>query len=138
LFDPCHVSEQLPNYAIGERDHVTTRTILAELCNIEEAPWADMRGKPLDSRGLANLLKEYGVRSVTVRIGNITVKGYRRADLVDVWRRYLPAQTDNSDTNVTNGTAGDESDPHVADVTDVSELDWDKDDLDNDPLVHGT
>jgi hypothetical protein len=51
---------------------------------------------------------------------------------------YLPAQTDNSDTNVTNGTAGDESDPHVADVTDVSELDWDKDDLDNDPFVHGT
>jgi len=52
-----------------------------------------MRGKPLDSGGLANLLKEYSVRSITVRMGTITVKSYRRADLVDVWRRYLPART---------------------------------------------
>jgi hypothetical protein len=45
-------------------------------------------GKPLDSRGLADLLKDWGVKSVTVRIGNTTtVKSYRRTDLVDVWRR---------------------------------------------------
>jgi hypothetical protein len=82
----------------GEQEHVSTRMILAELCAREEAPWADMGGKSLDSGGLSNLLKKNGVRSVTVRIGNIT-KGYRRTDLVDVWRRYLPAAAADCDTS---------------------------------------
>jgi hypothetical protein len=62
------------------------------------------------------------------------VKGYRRTDLVDVWRRYLPAQAENSDTNVTNGTAEDESDPRVADVTGVSEMRGEGSDLDDNPF----
>jgi hypothetical protein len=54
---------------------LSTKMILAELIQMEEAPWGDMRGKPLDSRGLA---EEYGVASKTVRIGNATAKGSAR------------------------------------------------------------
>lgn len=109
----------------GSAPALSTKMILAELNQMDEAPWGDMRGKPLDSRGLANLLKEYGVTSKTVRIGNATPKGYSRADLVDVWRRYLPVQTDDCDTSATSATAAtgdDEALSHAADVADVAEL----------------
>jgi hypothetical protein len=70
---------------------MATKEILRALTALEEAPWGDISGKPLDARGLANHLRPYGVKSGTVRISEQdTPKGYKRADLVDVWRRYLP------------------------------------------------
>ena len=38
----------------GTADELPSKIILQKLVCIEEAPWADMRGKPLDERGLAN------------------------------------------------------------------------------------
>jgi hypothetical protein len=75
----------------GEVDQMSTAAILTALHGIEEAPWADLKGKPLDSRRLAKLLREYDVKSKDIRTASSTLKGYVRADLVDVWSRYLPA-----------------------------------------------
>ncbi len=75
----------------GDVHAMTTQTILLSLNRIDESPWGDLRGKPLDERGLANRLKPYGVKSKTIRVGESTPKGYRREDLLDAWRRYLPA-----------------------------------------------
>jgi hypothetical protein len=63
--------------------------ILAALHNLEEAPWGDLKGKPLDSRKLANLLQPYGVKSGQVKIGGVNQRGYYREDLTDAWARYL-------------------------------------------------
>jgi hypothetical protein len=63
--------------------------ILTRLNAMDEAPWGDWHHKPLDARGLAGLLKPYGVHSRTVRTPDGTPKGYHRADLVDAWRRYV-------------------------------------------------
>lgn len=76
--------------AFGDADKLATETLLQRLTEIEEAPWGDMKGKPLDSRWLACRLREYGVRSRTVRIGVATRRGYERADFLDAWSRYLP------------------------------------------------
>jgi hypothetical protein len=73
----------------GDHDQLSTETLLASLCALPEAPWADLRGKPLDSRRLANLLRPYDVASKTVRIGTSTPRGYKREDLHDPWMRYL-------------------------------------------------
>jgi hypothetical protein len=70
--------------------HLFTDTILAALHKMPEAPWSDLKGKPLDSRGLASRLKAYGVGSKKVRIGEATRQGYTAEDLHDPWRRYLP------------------------------------------------
>ena len=51
----------------------------------------DIKGHPLTDRGLAALLRPYGIRSKTVRIGDLTSRGYMSADFVDAWNRYLPA-----------------------------------------------
>jgi hypothetical protein len=87
----------------GDRKALPTTTILTALCNIEEAPWADLKGYALDARRLANYLKPYGVKSKAYRDGEITVKGYRREDLHDPWLRYLPSPSP-SVTSVTTVT----------------------------------
>jgi hypothetical protein len=74
----------------GSNDELSSKAVLQALHALEESPWADLKGKPLDQRGLASRLRQYGVRSKTIRIGNTTPKGYSRADFTDVWARYLP------------------------------------------------
>lgn len=77
----------------GENLNMFTADVLGLLNSLEDAPWADLKGAPLDSRRLAALLRKYEVRSTTVRVGAIVGKGYRREDLHDVWSRYLQSPT---------------------------------------------
>ena len=55
-----------------EATELPSRTILGHLLELPESPWGDIRGKPLDERGLAKRLKLYGVKPRTIRIGNTT------------------------------------------------------------------
>jgi hypothetical protein len=107
----------------GVRDALATEDILKGLHAIEEAPWADLRGKPLDARGLAQRLRQYGIGSKNVRIGMHIVKGYARADLHDSWARYLPSvglSPNGCATSATPATAAD-SVALVAGVADLPE-----------------
>jgi hypothetical protein len=92
--------------AFGGRDQFSTAHLLDQLHALEEAPWSDWFGNPLTPRGLANLLRPYGVRSRTIRPveGDIAykpgkpaaeqgAKGYLRADLADPWARYIPVES---------------------------------------------
>ena len=56
----------------------------------DDAPWADLRGNPINARKLASLLKRYGVKSKKVKIDGVSLQGYRREDLWDNWQRWLP------------------------------------------------
>lgn len=97
-----------------DRDVLSTNSILAMLCGMdpykydaqgevyiaEDAPWAELRGKPLDSRGLARMLRKYDVTSTKIRQGDKTLQGYRREDLWDAWQRYLsdtPAEVEQAE-----------------------------------------
>ncbi len=97
----------------GEADARATKWLLEKLHSLDESPWGDLRGKPLDDRGLANRLRRYDIKPKTVRIDTTTVKGYDRSDLHDVWQRYLaPASVPlRSVTSVTIDTVQEESDP---------------------------
>ncbi|MEE8617985.1 MAG: DUF3631 domain-containing protein [Nitrosomonadaceae bacterium] len=90
--------------AFKERDVLATSELLEILNNMDEAPWGDLKGKPLDSRGLAMRLKNYGVVPKTVRIGTATPKGYTRENLYDAWERYLPSLPITSATSATSAT----------------------------------
>ncbi len=74
-------------------DALFTDSVLSGLVDMDEAPWGDIRGKVLDARSLARRLAKYGIHPRTIRDGNVTAKGYARADLVDVWARYCPNVT---------------------------------------------
>ena len=95
------------------QEHLSSEDILTALIAMEESPWADIRGKALDSRSLARRLSRYGISSKTVRIGDRTPKGYDRADLADVWPRYLADVAD-----VADGESDRVNIPNVADVAD--------------------
>jgi 5S rRNA maturation endonuclease (ribonuclease M5) len=74
--------------------HIGTQDLLRRLCALDESPWADWYGKPLDDRGLARALKNYDIRSAKVRIGELSVRGYRRDDFREAWRRYASDHQD--------------------------------------------
>lgn len=71
-----------------DRDRMSTEAVLSALHDLEEAPWSDLRGRPIDARGLARRLTQYGIGSAKVRVGEASVRGYRREDLWDAWQRY--------------------------------------------------
>ena len=77
----------------GDAEVMTTETIITALTKLEESPWGDLHGKPLNARGLAQRLHRYEVSSTTVRIGELVAKGYKREDLHNAWVRYLPSVT---------------------------------------------
>jgi len=74
----------------GDDDRLGTETILERLHDLDEAPWANLRGVPLDARGLAYRLSGYEISSTKVKVGGASVRGYRRIDLWDAWQRYCP------------------------------------------------
>jgi hypothetical protein len=68
-----------------------TKAILEALHTLEDAPWSHLK-EPLNDHSLSWRLREYGIKSDKLRPhGQNQCKGYRLADLEDVWRRYLPS-----------------------------------------------
>lgn len=99
----------------GDNDVMATEDILTALTALEESPWADLYGKALNARGLAQRLGKYQVHSTTVRVGVRTPKGYRREDLHDAWLRYLPDSllTSPQGGNATSATSATSDDDQV-------------------------
>jgi hypothetical protein len=74
----------------GDAEQLSTETILERLHKLEEAPWGDWYGHPLNARDLAKLLKPYKVKSTRIRPdGGDQVRGYTRRALSDAWQRYV-------------------------------------------------
>jgi hypothetical protein len=87
-----------------ESKSVSTDWLLTALHNLDESPWADIKGKPLNDRGLAARLRQYDIRPKVVRIGDSTPRGYARADFVDQWVRYLGSPSLEGATSATSST----------------------------------
>jgi hypothetical protein len=68
--------------------HITTHTLLTELCALTESPWLRWYGRQFNERDLAGMLRPFKIKSVDVRVGESVLKGYKRDDLYDVWGRY--------------------------------------------------
>jgi hypothetical protein len=97
-------------------DRLSSADAVAALNGLEESPWG---GWPLQARGLARLLRPYGVHSTKIRIGEATVRGYLRVDLDGAWSRYLtPRKSGTSGTSGTLQVAPTSGVPDVADVPD--------------------
>ncbi|MFH8338980.1 DUF3631 domain-containing protein [Streptomyces sp. AM6-12] len=77
-------------------DRLPTVAILDRLNAMDDAPWADLHGKPLDNRRLSRMLAEYmtadnePITSRNIKTAGSVLKGYYAADLADAWARYCP------------------------------------------------
>ncbi|AYV28460.1 hypothetical protein EES41_17180 [Streptomyces sp. ADI95-16] len=89
----------LRDHVLNGIERLPTISVLDRLYALEEAPWADMGGKPLTSRGLAKMLGEYmtgdnkPIEPRNIKTGGAVLKGYYAADLADAWTRYCPPPT---------------------------------------------
>ncbi len=74
------------------QEFLPTKDIVAALVAIEDAPWSEYRaGKPIAAKGLADLLKPFGIEPGKARYeGQAGVRGYFRQAFQDAWERYLP------------------------------------------------
>lgn len=81
----------------GDPEAIPTETLLDRLHKLDESPWADLRGKALDPRGLAHRLHQYEVSSVKVKVDGKPLQGYRREHLWDAWTRYLPVLSEQAE-----------------------------------------
>jgi hypothetical protein len=98
----------------GDREQMPTAAITEALAAMEEAPWGDMYGKPIDARRLARMLGKYGAHPKVIRDGDATPRGYIREALTDLWRRYLPPVSTTGETSATPLAS------YVADVAHVA------------------
>jgi hypothetical protein len=97
----------------GEDEQQTTEDLLAALRGLDEAPWSDMKGKPIDARALSRLLSDYDIKPTTVRIGSSTLRGYRRTMFHEAWLRYLSEPSEEPATSATSATEQADGDWHL-------------------------
>jgi hypothetical protein len=108
----------------SKTEQMTTAVILERLHALKESPWGDLKGRQLNDRGLANRLRQYGVKSKNLSVGGEhgpRPKGYTREDLHDVWERYLPPPPPSSDKSATSATGATGPDFRGLAVADVAE-----------------
>lgn len=111
----------------GGHETLPTATILTALTALDEAPWAELKGKPLDARGLAWRLSQYGIKSKNIKQHDESVlKGYTAEDLHDAWARYVPEDDDHPGVGEGATSATGATSPvvltQVAGVADVADL----------------
>jgi len=88
---------------------LSSSRLLTELSAIEESPWAGWsNGRSMDARGLARLLRPFGIEPHNLRTDGQILKGYDRADFEGPWENYLPA--DSSATPLQANTGAGSSD----------------------------
>ena len=102
-----------------KQERLSSTALVAALLALEESPWGDLRGKPLDARRLATRLKPYGIGPKQLRLdSDTTAKGYQASDFKDSWDRYLPPGRETSETRETDSDP--KYNPQDQNVSDVS------------------
>jgi hypothetical protein len=94
----------------GEQ-YAASAELLTRMRSIEESPWS---GPDFDARGLARLLRPFGIRSKVFRDGDSTPRGYEVARLAECARRYEVG------LSATNATRKESKDLEINDVVDVA------------------
>ena len=97
LRDISEILERRTGEKIGSTE------LCAELCALEESPWAEWRrGSPITPRGIAKLLKPFGISPNRDRAGSF----YPLRGFADALARYLPGTPEDTATSATSATDG--------------------------------
>ncbi|HET6297323.1 MAG TPA: DUF3631 domain-containing protein, partial [Kribbella sp.] len=77
--------------AFQDADALPTQLLLDRLRSDTEGPWATLGANGLTAMKMGNLLRDFEIRSDTIRFPTGQAKGYVRSDFADAWNRYCPA-----------------------------------------------
>jgi hypothetical protein len=79
-------------------DRIASVALVKTLIEIEDAPWSEWRGlrddrpaRKLTQTELAFLLRPFGIRPRSIRLGDTICKGYLRSWFEPAWAAYCPA-----------------------------------------------
>ncbi|MFE7559066.1 DUF3631 domain-containing protein [Kitasatospora sp. NPDC057500] len=93
-------------------ERMLSTALVEKLNDLDDAPWADLDGRPLTTRTLAQMLGEYvtaadkPIKTRNIKTAPKTVlKGYYAEDLADAWLRYCPPVPETAATSATSATA---------------------------------
>jgi len=77
----------------GESDvRIPSNRLASYLESLEERPWPEFKkGKRITTRQIADILKQFGIKSCQMRIKNKNIRGYFKNDFQEAFTRYLPA-----------------------------------------------
>lgn len=96
----------------GGAERMLSSELLSKLAELDDAPWADLDGKPITARALAKMLGDYvnadndPIKPRNIKTGpKSSAKGYYAADLADAWLRYCPPRPPRSQESATAATA---------------------------------
>ena len=71
-------------------DRISSADLLEALLAKSDRPWSEYnKGRPISQNQIGRLLKDFGVYSRTVRIGDKTAKGYHAHQFRDAFSRYI-------------------------------------------------
>ena len=85
LADICEIFET------KRLDRISSADLLFALTADDEKSWSTCsRGKPLTPKQLSNKLKAYKIVAKTIRIGQVTPRGYEKNQFSEAFDRYLP------------------------------------------------
>ncbi len=111
-------------------ERLLSAELLSKLAELDDAPWADLDGKPITARALARMLGDYvtadndPIKPRNIKTGpKSSAKGYYAADLADAWLRYCPPRSQESATPATAATAQVRALFPVADTPPVADTD---------------
>jgi hypothetical protein len=74
--------------AFGDSEALPTAVLLERLKADIEAPWATYQNNGLTAMKLGFLLRDFDIRSDTIRFDTGQAKGYQRTAFADAWARY--------------------------------------------------
>jgi hypothetical protein len=92
LFVKLAGEKEALRYSPEGAGRIFTFDLLSALVGLAESPWGEVRkgDKPINDRWLSRALREFKIRSKTLRIKEKIGKGYELADFSEAFSRYLP------------------------------------------------
>lgn len=76
---------------LGNPEAASTADLLRVLNNDPEAPWSGCGPAGITGKRVGDMLREFEIRSETIRFEVGQAKGYTRAAFTDAWHRYCPS-----------------------------------------------
>ena len=71
-------------------EKISSKDLVLELTHSEDRPWCEWKkGKPMTQNSLAKQLKNFGIKSKKMRVGDENIRGYERSDFDDAFNRYI-------------------------------------------------
>ncbi|MEC7630376.1 MAG: DUF3631 domain-containing protein, partial [SAR324 cluster bacterium] len=81
--------------------------LIEALCADEERPWSTFKqGVKITARQLASKLRGFDIKSKSLRINGMVMKGYKLKDFEDSFQRYLVLDPGKEGLQVTNLSEG--------------------------------